>query len=156
MQNFSEYLTNLNRKIKIPKKEIMFICIGTNEIIWDSIGPYVGTYLKQKIREEIIIGDLKNNICSKNDLKKYYPKVENKFIIAIDSAITEKGLQGEIFITDKPLIMGAGINKNKGKIGNISIKASVNKNITDKNYIKEYSKMVSKGLYYWYENIIKK
>ena len=49
MQNFMEYAKILKRKINVSKEETIFVCIGTNRVIWDSIGPYVGSYLKKKI-----------------------------------------------------------------------------------------------------------
>ncbi|MFR2196937.1 MAG: DUF1256 domain-containing protein, partial [Clostridia bacterium] len=73
--------------------------------------------------EKYVIGDLENNICSQKDLKSYYPIVKNKFVVAIDSAITENNLSGEIFVTEKPIVMGMGVYQNKGIVGNIGIKA---------------------------------
>ena len=109
MQNFSEYANTLRRKMKFSKEETIFVCIGSNEVVWDSIGPYVGSILKEKIGEKYVIGDLENNICSQKDLKSYYPIVKNKFVVAIDSAITENNLSGEIFVTEKPIVMGMGV-----------------------------------------------
>ena len=150
MQDFSEYVNNLKRKINISKEKTVFICIGSKEIIWDSIGPYVGDFLKKKIGERYVIGDLKNNICCEKDLINYYPKLKNKFIVAIDSALTERELQGQIFITKKPIVMGLGINKNKGVIGDIGIKASIEKGEKDRDYIIEISKNIAQGIYYCY------
>ena len=77
MQNFSEYANTLRRKMKFSKEETIFVCIGSNKVVWDSIGPYVGSILKEKIGEKYVIGDLENNICSQKDLKSYYPIVKN-------------------------------------------------------------------------------
>ena len=74
MQNFSEYANTLRRKMKFSKEKTIFVCIGSNKVVWDSIGPYVGSILKEKIGEKYVIGDLENNICSQKDLKSYYPK----------------------------------------------------------------------------------
>lgn len=151
MQNFSEYVNCLKRKIKSPKDETIFICIGSKEIIWDSIGPQVGTYLKNVIGEKNVIGDLKNNICCDKDLRYYYPKVKGKFIVAIDSAISKEELQGEIFVTKNPIIMGLGINQNKGSIGNIGIKVGVNTKMLDRKCVIDISRKIVKGIEYWYK-----
>ena len=73
MQNFLEYVNTLKRKIKFSKEDTIFVCIGSKDVVWDSIGPYVGSLLKKKIGEEYVVGDLKNNVCSRNDLMYYYP-----------------------------------------------------------------------------------
>ena len=151
MQNFMEYAKILKRKINVSKEETIFVCIGTNRVIWDSIGPYVGSYLKKKIGQKYVIGDLKSNICCKEDFLYYYPKIKNKFIVAIDSAIAENELQGEIFITENPIVMGLGVSQYKGIIGNIGIKASINKKITSKKYIKQISRNIANGIEYYYK-----
>ena len=114
--NFEEYVKNLKRKIKVDKKQIIFVCIGTSEVIWDSIGPLVGSYLKEEFKYKNVIGDLNNNICSKKDLINYYNKIKNKYIVAIDTAISSNELAGRIFISNTPIVMGLGVNANKGTI----------------------------------------
>lgn len=153
MQKFIEYVNNLNRKINVNKKDVLFICIGTKEIIWDSIGPRVGTYLNKKIGKEHVIGDIENNICSNVDLMNHYPKMKDKFVVAIDSAISDEKLEGEIFITDNPIIMGKSLKQNKGIVGDIGIKVAIsNLNFIDKSYVELISKQVGQGIYFWYKN----
>ncbi len=153
MQKFIEYVNNLNRKINVNKKDVLFICIGTKEIIWDSIGPRVGTYLNKKIGKEHVIGDIENNICSNVDLINHYPKMKDKFVVAIDSAISDEKLEGEIFITDNPIIMGKSLKQNKGIVGDIGIKVAIsNLNFIDKSYVELISKQVGQGIYFWYKN----
>lgn len=152
MQEIEDYVNHLKRKINVDKKEIVFVCIGTNEVLGDSIGPMVGSYLKPKIGEKKVVGDLKNNICSQKDLMNYYPKIKNKFVIAIDSALASKELAGEIFISNHPIVLGLGIHKNKGFIGDISIKAGISdlENIDEK-FVKNLSERIGKGIYFWYQ-----
>lgn len=146
--DFEEYVNNLKRKISIDKDNVLFICIGTTEILWDSLGPLVGSYLKEKIDKEKVIGDINNNICSKWDLIYYYPKIKNKFVIAIDTAISNKELEGKIFITNRPTIMGLALNKNKGIVGDVSIKVGISdiENITQK-HITNMAQFIAKGIY---------
>ena len=146
MQNFSEYANTLRRKMKFSKEETIFVCIGSNKVVWDSIGPYVGSILKEKIGEKYVIGDLENNICSQKDLKSYYPIVKNKFVVAIDSAITENNLSGEIFVTEKPIVMGMGVYQNKGIVGDIGIKAGIYKDFCSERYVLDISKSIAEGI----------
>lgn len=120
----------LNKKIINFNKEIVFVCIGTKEILGDSFGPMVGSYLKENSNFKIY-GDIDNNICSRKDIKNIYRKIKNKNIIAIDSAVSNIENIGEVFITSNTCKIGKGINKYKGQIGDITIKAVVAKKEED-------------------------
>ena len=143
---FNEYVNLLKRKIKADKNKIIFVCIGSTDVIWDSIGPFAGNYLKTKIGAKYVLGDINNNICSKYDLIKHYSKIKNKYIVAIDSALTNQNLEGEIFVDNKPITLGLGINKNKGIIGDSSIKICSSKFI-EKKHVKQMAEFVGKGIY---------
>ena len=146
MLNFEEYVNNLKRKI-MDKKDLLFVCIGNSNILWDSIGPIVGSNLENTIGKEYVIGDIKNNICNDLDLIYYYPILKNRYIVAIDSAVSDKFFTGEIFISNNPIIMGEALNMNKGIIGDISIKVAVEKARSNYRYIKNIAKFVSEGIY---------
>ena len=146
--NFNEYVKILNRKLKDNNKDKIFICIGNSSISWDSIGPKVGTNLEKANKKISCIGSEKNNICSKYDLIKYYPKIQNKYIIAIDVAITGMYKKNDIYITNTAISIGSAFNISKGIIGNLSIKAALSnwQNIKkdEINYIAEF---ISQGIY---------
>lgn len=142
---FNEYVNLLKRKIKADKNNILFLCIGTSDILWDSIGPFVGDYLEKRIGPRYVLGNRYNNICCQSDLEKYKIKIKNKYIVAIDTALTKTNLEGEIFINNKPIILGLGINKNKGAIGNCSIKVCTTCCI-DMDYVKNISRFIGSGI----------
>lgn len=150
MQEFSEYVNTLKRKMKFSKEDTIFVCIGSKDVLWDSIGPRVGSFLKERMGEKYVIGDLENNICCKKDLRYYYPRVKNKYVVAIDSAISDQLLNGQIFVTEKPIIMGLGINRNKGIVGDIGIKAGIEKRLSNEKYVLEMSKVIAEGICYCY------
>ena len=77
MQNFSEYANTLRRKMKFSKEETIFVCIGSNKVIWDSIGPYVGSILKEKIGDKIAITKLKKQAS--------LSEIQNVFLKSIDN-----------------------------------------------------------------------
>ncbi len=143
--DYEEYVSILKRKIQLQKKTI-FVCIGSSDILWDSVGPLVGSYLKKKIDNEYVIGDMEKNICSNNDLIKYCSKLRNKYIVAIDVALNNT-LNNDIYITNKAISMGIAFNNNKGNIGNLSIKAGISnwENIT-LSEVKHIAKFISDGI----------
>lgn len=142
---FDEYVNLLKRKIKVDKTKILFLCIGTSKILWDSIGPLVGDYLEKRIGSEYVLGNKTNNICGRSDLIKNFWKLKNKYIVAIDSALTKRNLEGEVFISNKPIVLGLGINKNKGIIGNCSIKVCTSYFIESMD-VKNVSEFIGKGI----------
>ena len=142
---FSEYVSVLKRKIK-TKQKLMFVCIGKSNILWDSIGPLVGSYLKEELEDKYIIGDMNRNICDKKDLMFYYPRLKNKYIVAIDAAINNE-LQNDIYVSNNYISMGTAFNKNKGNIGNLSIKAGISnwQSITLPE-VKDIAQFISRGI----------
>lgn len=145
---FEEYVSILKRKIYLNKKNLAFICIGNSEVLWDSIGPKVGTYLKNINGKINVIGTENNNICSKLDLIKYQTQIKDKFLIAIDVGIIDTLIPNDIYITNGSIEIGSAFNKNKGKIGNLSIKAGISnwRNIK-KEEINYISNFISQGIY---------
>ena len=126
-------------------KNLIILCIGTNKVIGDSIGPIVGTNLKNdlkinmKFKDEFyiknkkikIIGDMCNNI-SYNNIKENIEKIdtigEKNFIIVIDSALSSENNIGKIFIHNRGLKYAESLKRSNEIIGDMSIKAVVGKN----------------------------
>ena len=94
-----------------------------------------------------VIGDMKINFSCKKDYILNNNYLKNKYIVAIDSAFINKKIKEEIFITNKSIIMGAGINKNIGKIGDLSIKAIINKkDFKNEKKINNLSEFIANGI----------
>lgn len=135
-----EQLLYLEKKIKKTEK-IMFLCIGTDRITGDCLGPLVGSNLKEiyNYNKNIsVIGDVYHPIHAENinkAIKEINQENEQKVLVTIDSALAQKQKIGEIHVQNIPLIMGRGLNKrNNVKIGNISIKGVVGQNYNSRKY----------------------
>ena len=120
---------------------ITLLCIGTSKVIGDSIGPLVGTHLKQTLntsRKIAILGDCENNIHYKNinehinRINKNNNTSHKKTIIVIDSALSSKDNIGKIILQNKSLKFGEGIKKKSKNIGDISIKAVIEENTNNR------------------------
>lgn len=77
------------------KKEIVFLCIGTDALLGDSFGPLVGYMLKKKKLPGYIhvIGELQNTINIKNVFnisEKIYQTYYNPLVIVIDAALRKR------------------------------------------------------------------
>lgn len=104
--------------------DIIFVFIGTDCNLGDSLGPLCGEMLKKTNKKCFIYGSLKNTITAKDVpyvseyLKNAHP---SSFVVAIDAALGNKNDVGKIKITDKGVKPGLGVNKILPTIGNASI-----------------------------------
>lgn len=138
VQDFSSILREKTNNLEISK--LIFLCIGTDRIIGDSFGPLVGYKLKKiyKNEEKIeILGGLGNIVNMKNilaileNIKNTY---ELPFIIAIDSALSNKINIGKIVISKESMNIGKSLNNKCIYAGDISIKGIVAKNLNNSRY----------------------
>ena len=113
-------LISCNKKLQTP----IIICIGSDLVLGDSLGPLVGTMLTRRNVNAYIYGTLNSPItakeinCAKLHIKMLHPE---SFIVAIDAAVGNSEDIGLIKVSDKGLKPGLGVNKNLGVIGDCSI-----------------------------------
>lgn len=136
----------------------VIVCIGSDLAIGDSLGPIVGTLLREKSFCGYVYGDLRSPITAKEIkyigeyLRQTHPGAK---IIAVDAAIGEESEIGLIKISDIPLRPGSGANKRLGEIGDISILGIIAKkssfaysqlNLTRLNTVYQMANAVSKAI----------
>lgn len=164
-EKYNIFVNELKSKIDNKNKKIIFLCIGTNKIIGDSFGPLVGTNLEHFLKynnKVAIFGNINNPVNALNIEEKliYINKVyTDKYIIAIDSAVSDKNFVGDIFVTKNKMVLGKGLNKEIFSLGDISIKCSVCRNENNKisnfkslenvskEFVQELASLVSIGIY---------
>ena len=116
----SQSLAEFNTKALKP----VIICIGSDLVLGDSLGPLVGTLLRKKGVNVYIYGTLNYPITAKEVeyaktyLKQMHP---NSVTIAIDAAVGCESDVGLIKVLNKGLKPGLGVQKNLGTIGDLSI-----------------------------------
>lgn len=131
-EGISSALKEVNSKNLKP----IIICIGSDLVLGDSLGPLVGTMLKNKGVGVYVYGTLNYPITAKEIeyaktyLKKMHP---NSISIAIDAAVGTEDDIGLIKVRNVGLKPGLGVQKNLGSIGDISIIGIVAEKST-KNY----------------------
>lgn len=107
-----------------PTKTPIVICIGSDLVLGDSLGPLVGTLLKKKKARPYIYGTLNFPITAKEIeyartyLKQMHP---NSITIAIDAAVGEQSDVGIIKVAKGGLKPGLGVDKKLGTVGDVSI-----------------------------------
>ncbi len=115
-----EALSFYNSENKLP----IVICIGSDLVLGDSLGPLVGTLLKKKSARPFIYGTLNFPVTAKEvDYARTYLKQmhPNCISIAVDAAVGEPDDVGLIRVVNSGLKPGLGVNKKFGEIGDVSI-----------------------------------
>lgn len=110
-------------------KSILFLCIGDSNIVGDSLGPLIGSFIeknKQKYKNVKVIGTIENPIRYK-DIDKI-KREKSQHIIVIDSALGNEKNIGKLLINNSCLNAGTSINLGKKINGDIIIKGIVGKN----------------------------
>ncbi len=119
-QGIYHALSKCNPKTKKP----IIICVGSDMILGDSLGPLVGTMLKKREVSAYIYGTLNFPITAKEVeyAKKYLKEMHpNSISIAIDAAVGNPDDVGLLRVVNRGLKPGLGVEKNLGTIGDISI-----------------------------------
>ena len=106
---------------KIP----IIVCIGTDAVVGDSLGPLVGSMLKENLMgKTYVFGTVDCPITAKEVglvaefVKNAYPDTP---ILAIDAALGKKQEIGTIKVMKGPIKPGLGVDKDLAEIGTASI-----------------------------------
>ena len=110
--------------------EIVFLCIGSDRVTGDCLGPYIGYRLSQDhIPGVFIYGTLQNPVHAVN-LSSILSRINHlhpqALIIAIDSSLGEKKHLGYVTIGNGSLYPGAAVQKDLPPVGDIFITGVVN------------------------------
>jgi putative sporulation protein YyaC len=101
-------------------KDTIFVCIGTDKFIFDSIGPITGTILKNHFPNLNVFGTLQTPLTALN-LNDTYKEIKQQFpnnkILVIDAALSDQNPGNTIFY-DEPAKPAFG---SLGKFGHCKI-----------------------------------
>lgn len=125
--------SSLKKCIKDHKEdwtELVFICIGTDRITGDSLGPYVGYCLSGcPLIHGQIYGTLEHPIHALNletamgQITRQHP---HGLYVAIDASLGTKKHLGFVTVANGALHPGAGVQKELPPVGHIAITGIVN------------------------------
>ena len=99
------------------------LCIGTDRLTGDCLGPITGTRLARSFGSRLtVMGTLEKPIHAlnlKESVKKINSLVKNPYIIAVDACLGTH--IGSVTLSEGSLIPGAGVNKALSAVGQLSI-----------------------------------
>lgn len=123
-------LFEMLRSQKKEFHEVVFLCIGSDRITGDSLGPLIGHMLSKKhLSRCFIYGTLENPVHALN-LSQIVSEVNHRhpdcLLIAIDASLGSKKHQEFVTIRKGALAPGLGVKKKLPPVGDISITGIVN------------------------------
>lgn len=129
-----DFFKILRKKCK-KNQPLVLLCIGTDRVTGDCLGPLIGQSL---IDSSIysIYGTLQNPVHAQNldqTMNIIFDSYKNPFIIAIDSCLGTEEHIGYITLSSMPLNPGQGVCKKLRPIGNLSITGIVDR-FSEKNF----------------------
>ena len=103
----------------------VYMCIGTEKVFSDSLGPRVGTLLNDNLsRSAFVYGLLDQNITAENLLYSYsFIKAlhPHSKIVVIDAAVGNQEQIGKVQMCEGGIAPGAATNKNLPSVGDVGI-----------------------------------
>ncbi len=106
------------------KMKPIIVCVGSDLVLGDSLGPLIGTMLLKKNVPAYVYGTLSYPITAKEVevAKKYLSTAHPEIpIIAVDAAVGNHDDIGLIRVKNTGLLPGLGVAKKLGAIGDASI-----------------------------------
>lgn len=126
----SQYLKKLLADFPAQSIPPVILCIGTDRIIGDCLGPLVGTMLCRAAGKDLTVyGTLQHTVHALNlhetisHIKKKHP---DRIIVAVDASLGTYEHIGTVFVRPGCLRPGAGVCKDLPSIGDISITGIAN------------------------------
>jgi len=116
---------------------IIILCVGTNKIIGDCIGPMVGQKLQTKLKEKknhqkiIIYGNMEETLNFKNArqvIENIYKIYEKPLMITIDSALGTEKLIKRIVVNQGWIKIGNSLERSICYYSHINVKGIVGEN----------------------------
>ena len=113
--------------------ELVFLCIGSDRVTGDCLGPYIGHQLLEHLNTDThgvyVYGTLKSPVHALNlsrisrQIKILHPE---GLVIAVDASLGQKKHLGYVTIADGALYPGAAVQKELPPVGDIHITGIVN------------------------------
>ncbi len=106
-------------------EEYVLLCIGTGGVVSDSLGPRVGSLVKNNLKKPLIIyGDDDNNINAQNlplAVDFIHIMHPDKKIAVIDAAVGDSTEVGCVQVISGGITPGAATDKTLPKLGDVSV-----------------------------------
>jgi putative sporulation protein YyaC len=116
-------------------EHIYVVGIGSNLISGDSLGPFVGTLLRDLFPHHLtVVGNLQHPLDSETIIRELSQMTlaKNSFVVAIDSVLGTEGFVNSIVIREGSLFPGEGLGQQLPRVGDCSVMGVVLGNTPEK------------------------
>lgn len=136
-QQLTQRLTLEIKKRKNVWEPLILLCIGTDKITGDCLGPLAGSKLKERGFPYPVYGTLEHPVHALNlphtisALHKIYTR---PFLLTVDAAVGSADHIGFVSLSPRPVLPGQGIRRPLSPVGSLSltgIVAESSKNCAD-------------------------
>lgn len=132
MSEFSNAFYNVLSKTYNHNQDIVLLCIGTDRVTGDSLGPLIGYKLSRYTPKNVTIyGTLDEPVHAKNlekTINRIYRGHMNPFVIAIDASLGRMESIGCLTVGAGTIKPGQGVDKILPEVGDMFITGIVNYN----------------------------
>ncbi len=116
-EQLKDKLTNANPPV--------YMCIGTEKVFSDSLGPRVGTLLNLAMYAPMFVYGLTEQNITAENLCKSYEFIKSMHpdnpVVVVDAGVGEADQLGKVQLCDGGILPGAATNKNLPEIGDVGI-----------------------------------
>lgn len=112
------------RRRKKGSDTLIVLCIGTDKITGDCLGPLVGTKLKERDFPHPVYGTLEHPVHALNlshTLSSFQKMYRHPFILAVDAAVGPADAVGCVSLSPSPIRPGQGVLRPLPPVGNLSL-----------------------------------
>ena len=144
-QSFGQALKIMTEQTIGQNQPLILVCIGSDRITGDCLGPLVGHKLSQVVpHPERIYGTLKEPVHARNlkqVLKEIHRTYPNPFLIVVDASLGLTDHIGYITLSNGPLRPGEGVKKRLPPVGEISITGIVNTSSKNSSFLLQNTRL---------------
>jgi len=121
--------TMLQNMESASRRELVYLCIGTDRATGDCLGPLVGNRLRLLLPSAHIFGCLEEPLHALNlepALQSIYRNYPNPLVIAVDAGLGRREKVGFLSIKKGALAPGMALKKQLPRVGDIHLVGTVN------------------------------
>ena len=107
------------------RRQVVFLCIGTDRSTGDSLGPLIGYKLKEKgMRNARVLGTREEPVHAMNlepCMEQLREKCPDALVVAVDASVGSADHVGYVTLGRGPLKPGLGVSKDLDAVGDLFI-----------------------------------
>ena len=122
-------LSTILNEARSEQREAVYLCIGSDRYIGESLGPLTGSLIMEKAGIPRVYGPLEEPIHAFNlkpALKDIHKTYHNPLIICVDASLGTKEQVGDVLFVDAPLMPGKALERMLPETGEYHFQGIVN------------------------------